>query len=131
MDGNVTPEDWTEMQKEMRKLMLHEPRPQIGSPLVPSGPEACVVFNKLLEDCPGSDMRAVPNEWLLRERARTRRIADELEAKIKDLEAQLAEKNKLLRECKKVMKADNLHKGNPDRRGLWSRLNKALAGGEE
>jgi len=55
------------------------------------------------------------------------RIADERDK----AQAQLAERNKLLRECKKVMKADNLHRGNPDRRSLWNRLNKTLAGNNE
>lgn len=32
----------------------------------------------------------------------------------------------LLRECRKVMKADSLHRGNPDRRQLATRISAAL-----
>ena len=41
---------------------------------------------------------------------------------------EIQELKKLLRECKKVMKADNLHRGNPDRRGLWKRIVAATGG---
>lgn len=45
--------------------------------LKPPSEEAKAVFEKVLENCPVADMRAVPNQWLLNERARLAEIGEE------------------------------------------------------
>jgi len=57
------------------------------SPLTPPSKIAKRVFAKLLENNNHADMRAVPNEWVLKERGRTQNLAIE----ISDLETENAQ----------------------------------------
>lgn len=69
--------------------------------------------DKLVEECDDKDYRI-----------------ERLEAKLAAAEAdaeRLKEASKLLKEISKVMKADDLHRGNPERRNLWERISKFRA----
>lgn len=58
--------------------------------LKPPTPGAEEVFAVILEDDPYADMRAVPNQWVLNERARTGEVAADLEEKITQLRTLLS-----------------------------------------
>lgn len=48
-------------------------------PLKPPSKTGIEVFEKVLEDKPDADMRAIPNEWLIKERGLTARFGDQIE----------------------------------------------------
>lgn len=64
-------------------------------PLKPPSAQALEVFAKVLENNPDADMRAIPNEWLLKERGISARFSE----RISDLESVLSGALEELRRC--------------------------------
>lgn len=84
--------DWLEAEQTKRIAELEVENKRMKAeiaPLIPPSKQARDVFRATLADNPEADMRPIPNQWLLRERAR----GDELNERIAELEAE----NKRLR----------------------------------
>jgi hypothetical protein len=60
-------------------------------PLKPPSAQALEVFAKVLENNPDADMRAIPNEWLLKERGISAEFSERLSALESNLRAALDE----------------------------------------
>ena len=73
-----------ELEVEVERL-----RGQRFGPLVPPTAGAIAVFETVVMNSPTADMRAIPNQWLLNERALTSKVTEELETEIERLKALL------------------------------------------
>ena len=79
--------EWIASWADVVEAEIERLREQRFGPLVPPTAGAIAVFETVVMNSPTADMRAIPNQWLLNERALTSKVAEELETEIERLRA--------------------------------------------